>query len=47
MEILVMTDLEGCAGIINFKDWAHAASRYYDKAKRLLTEEVNAAVDGL
>lgn len=47
MKILVMTDMEGCAGIINFKDWAGSDGRYHDKAKRLLTEEVNAAVDGL
>ena len=40
-----MTDMEGVAGILNFQDWAFNDGRYYDKGKRLLTEEVNAAGD--
>ncbi len=47
MKILMMTDLEGVAGVIDFENWALGTGRYYDAAKRLLTEEVNAAVDGL
>jgi len=47
MKILMMTDLEGVAGVIDFENWASPTGRYYDKAKRLLTEEVNAAVGGL
>ena len=46
MKILVMTDLEGVAGVLNLKDWVYRDSRHYAKAQRLLTEEVNAAVDG-
>jgi D-amino peptidase len=47
MKILVMTDVEGCAGVMDFENWAMPEGRYYDESKRLLTEEVNAAVDGL
>ena len=47
MKIMMMTDLEGCAGVIDFENWALASGRYYDTAKKFLTEEVNAAVDGL
>jgi len=47
MKILMQTDMEGVAGVIDFENWARADGRYYDKAKRLLTEEVNAAVEGL
>ena len=46
MKILMMTDLEGVAGILNFVDWCTPEGRYYDKAKRLLTQEVNAAAKG-
>ena len=47
MKILMMTDLEGVAGILNFEDWCTPEGPYYDKAKRLLTMEVNAAARGL
>ncbi len=47
MKIMIMTDMEGCAGILNHEDWCSTGGRYYDKGKRLLTEEVNAAVAGL
>ena len=43
MKIMIMTDLEGVAGILNFEDWIYPHSRYYDKAKAMLTAEVNAA----
>jgi len=46
MKIYVMTDLEGVAGVMNFADWCHPDGRYYEKAKELLTLEVNAAVEG-
>lgn len=45
--IYMMTDLEGVAGVISFEDQAFASGRYYDLAKRLVTAEVNAAVEGL
>ena len=46
MKIMIMTDMEGCAGILNFEDWVVPSGRYFEKGKRLLTLEVNAAVDG-
>lgn len=46
MKLFIMTDLEGVAGVLNGRDYLYPTGRYYDKAKRLLTEEVNAAVDG-
>jgi D-amino peptidase len=47
MRIYVQTDLEGVAGVINVDDYLAPSGRYYDKARCLLTEEVNAAVRGL
>lgn len=47
MKILVMTDMEGVAGMINRDDWVIPEGRYYDRGRALLTEETNAAVDGL
>ncbi len=45
--VFMMTDLEGVAGVVSFEDQAFATGRYYDQAKRLVTGEVNAAVEGL
>lgn len=42
-----MTDVEGCAGVLDFANWTSPEGRYYEQAKRLLTHEVNAAIDGL
>ena len=47
MRVCLVTDMEGVAGVINAPDWIHAHSRYNDLGKKLLTEEVNAAIDGL
>ena len=46
MKIYVMTDMEGVAGVMNVDDFIYATGRYHEKAKRLVTEEVNAAVRG-
>ena len=46
MRILLMTDMEGVAGVKNSDDWCLPDSRYYEVGCRLLTREVNAAVDG-
>jgi len=46
MKILLMTDMEGVAGIINSDDWVLPGARYFEEGKRLLTMEVNAAVEG-
>lgn len=44
--IYIMTDLEGVAGVQNAEQWCVPESRYYDVARKLLTLEVNAAIDG-
>lgn len=41
-----MTDMEGVAGVLNYDDWVLPQGIFYFKGLRLLTEEVNAAVDG-
>jgi D-amino peptidase len=46
MKIMIMTDMEGVAGLLNHGDWARPDGRFYAKGMRLLTEEVNAAIDG-
>ena len=46
MRVAIMTDMEGVAGVINFKDWIFPESRYYEQGKILLTNEVNAAIRG-
>lgn len=46
MRIAVVTDMEGVAGLLNFKDWCMPGGRYYEVGRRLLTEETNAAVRG-
>jgi len=47
MKVMVMTDMEGCAGILNHDDWVMPEGRFYAEGRRLLTEEANAAADGL
>jgi len=47
MKIAIMTDVEGVAGVLNSTDWIYPDSKYYEQAKILLTEEVNAAIRGL
>ncbi len=47
MKFCLMTDLEGVAGVTSFADQTHALSPYYLAARKLLTAEVNAAVEGL
>ncbi len=46
MKIVVMTDMEGVAGVLNHDDWVLPGGRFYAKGVRLLTEETNAAVRG-
>ena len=46
MRVAIMTDMEGVAGVVNFEDWIHPHSCYYEQGKILLTEEVNAAIRG-
>ena len=46
MKLLIMTDMEGVAGILNHDDWVMPEGRFYEKGMLLLTEEVNAAIEG-
>ena len=46
MKILIMTDIEGVAGIINAEEWIYPSSKYKEEGKKLLTAEVNAAIEG-
>ena len=47
MKFYIMTDMEGCAGILNHDDWVLPTGRYYDAGREILTEETNAAIEGL
>lgn len=46
MKIMLMTDLEGVAGVKNADQWCNIDSPYYGLGCKLLTMEVNAAVEG-
>jgi len=46
LKFMIMTDMEGCAGVLDHDDWVRPEGRYYEKGMRFLTEEVNAAVAG-
>jgi len=46
MKVWIMTDLEGVAGVFNFEDYTNPKGRWYDLARKLLTQEVNAAIEG-
>lgn len=43
----MLTDLEGVAGVVSFEPQAYPDGKYYEQAKKLLTAEVNAAVEGM
>ena len=45
--VYVMTDLEGVAGVVSFVQQTYADGIYFEDAKKLLTAEVSAAVEGL
>ncbi len=46
VRIFIVTDMEGCAGILNHDDWVVPSGRYYDLGRRFLTDETNAAIAG-
>lgn len=46
MRVLIMTDMEGVAGVLNAEDYLNAAGRLYAAGRQLATQEVNAAVEG-
>lgn len=45
-KICIMTDMEGAAGVVNFKDWAFSDGRYHDLGRQYLALQVNGAVEG-
>lgn len=47
MKAFMMTDVEGVAGVVQFESQTYPTGKYYEDSKRLLTAEVNAAVEGL
>ena len=47
MKVYVGTDLEGVAGVSTFYVQTSPEGRYYEAAKKLLTAEVNAAIEGM
>jgi D-amino peptidase len=47
MKVYMGTDLEGVAGVVSFAEQSYPDGRYHDAAKKLLTAEVNAAIEGL
>ena len=46
MKLVMLTDMEGCAGVNNFHDWVFPGGMFYDMGREILTEEVNAAIRG-
>lgn len=46
MKLYIMTDMEGCAGILNHDDWVLPSGRFYDAGREILTGETNAAIEG-
>ncbi|MGI6206998.1 MAG: M55 family metallopeptidase [Anaerolineae bacterium] len=47
MNVYIMTDVEGCAGVVGFETQTYGDAKYYEQTKRIATAEVNAAVDAL
>ncbi len=45
MRVIIMTDMEGVSGIINW-DQVNAGAPMYEEGRKLYTEEINAAVNG-
>lgn len=46
MRVLIMTDMEGVAGVLNADDYLDASGRLYGTGRTLATQECNAAVEG-
>lgn len=46
MKMYIMTDMEGVCGIAGFDDWVVPGAPYYEEGKKLLTLEINAAIEG-
>jgi len=46
MRVLIMTDMEGVAGVLNAEEYLDGSGRFYGTGRALATGEVNAAVEG-
>jgi D-amino peptidase len=46
MRVLIMTDMEGVAGVLNSRDYLDASGRLYEVGRELATLECNAAIEG-
>ena len=46
MKIMIMTDMEGVTGVHDYKKCCTSDGCYYQTCRRLLTQEVNAAIAG-
>ncbi len=46
MKIYIMTDMEGVCGVLNHDDWVMRDGRYYAEGRKLLTLEINSAIEG-
>jgi D-amino peptidase len=46
MKLLIMTDMEGVAGVLNAQDYLAPSGRLYEVGRELTTRECNAAVEG-
>jgi D-amino peptidase len=46
LKLYILTDIEGTAGVANFHDYSYETGRFYTMSRHLLTQEVNAAVEG-
>lgn len=47
MKVFMSTDMEGVAGVVSFTDQSYPDGKYHEAGKKLVTAEINAAVDGL
>ena len=47
MKVLIGTDLEGVSGVASFETQTSPDTRYYERARKLQTAEINAAIEGL
>ena len=44
MKVMLVTDVEGVAGVLNFEEYCSPGTPYYEKAKRLLGVEIKYSI---
>ena len=47
MKVFILGDLEGTAGVVDFKSQTYSDAKYYEQTKRLAILEINALIDGV